>query len=428
MNEDLRAAVTRALRHVDIEIDPSRFDEREEYARLREMREMGMYPQLAARLAVLIVLGWKRNDLSEGLDVTRVTINNWLSAHTSRSSTFDEAIERDDSVVLTRALNKLNPRAAQIAAGVRFTHDKFVVPDGFVPTINALWRVAYRSRGAELTTNPEISAASDALDVVISLMLRRGVTNVAIANAAGVTHRAVLDRMHRARVRGLLLVCDEIDDACESFYGENDVKQLYGPIGVAPGSRKIDTDAWLPVASPLSPLWVPVRVTSPNPSQYWLQTLVNDASGTPMLLSLPSLGIKSGERDPAIAQQTTTMHLAGLTSLEDQVSIDWHSLSEIGVAAMIGRMNEQSEVAISVASNRDRVMFVRSDLLYTESAQNAGMTPHNIYGVVPDGIKERFIEPFELVLRCFSNPDEVIEEYSPITKHDALAGTRSHAS
>lgn len=416
MQPDLKRAVHEVLPQVEIVNNASNFDERAEYARLRELRELGLMRELSARLAILVTLGWKRTDICEAMDVTRVTINNWLSAHTLGEHTYDifrGDLERDRDV-LRPVLNRLSDRAGQAMSGLRFEHDKFVVPLGFEKPLEALWRVAYRARGHELTTDEEVAAVSDALDVLISVLLRRGVTNIAIAKAAGVTHRAVLDRMNRARQRGLLLDCDTVDGECEAFFGENEIRRAYGP---QPTPSYISSTEWLTMLDDDCPV-VPIRLTSPRPSQYWLQTLTHIESGDPALLS------RAVETH---AVEHSMMRIAKLPCVDDEGSVS--SCSEDFVASRLGRMSEDSPHAQAVAQLREGIMFVPAALLYTEKTERIGITPRTsqqAYSSLPTAIIEKHFAPHELVTRCFFETEDVLDEYAPTTKHAEDAKTRRH--
>lgn len=395
--------------------------DRLEYARLRNLRARGQMRPLAARLSVLTTLGWKRTTIAEAMDVSRVTLNNWLRDHTSGGETFrpytTSALEGDpDSAakdeVLAPVINKLTARNAEELGGVRFEHDKFIVPAGFVRPIAALWRVAYRARGHDLTTDPEIAAAGDALDILISILLRRGVTNLAIAKAAGVTHRAVLDRMNRARQSGLVLNCD--GENCEAFYGEQVLRDRYSLSN--PRQDGTDLDEWL---TDDAANFVPVRITSARPARYWLQTMVDTETHEPVVMTLHTLG-------EAHADWHTRLSAAQFPCSEhDEACIAW---DELLLATLLGRMNENSDESAELARRfRDRPLFVQAYLLYTESMERAGRlpkTPQQAKLQIPDLLWVKYFAPFDTVTRCFTDPDEIESEFEPTVKHKADAKTR----
>ena len=417
MDTALKTAVMAALTQVEVKtVEDAMASDRLEYARLRTMRSDGSMRPLAARLSILVTLGWKRTTIAEAMDVSRVTLNKWLRDHTFGGETFKpygpDALEGDpDSAskdeVLAPVVNKLTPRNAEELGQVRFEHDKFIVPAGFVRPLAALWRVAYRARGHELTTDPEIAAAGDALDILISVLLRRGVTNLAIANAAGVTHRAVLDRMNRARQRGLVLNCN--GDDCEAFYGEKVIRNYFS------GANPIKTalDEWL---TDDAAQFVPVRITSPRPARYWLQTMTDTVTAEPVVMTL-------GE---AHDMWHTRLSVAKHSCVEDSEALI--ARDEIQLTAALGRMNEASFESNSLAMRlRDRPLFVQAYLLYTEAMERTGRLPKTARQAklhVPDALWVKYFAPFDVVQKCFDDPAEVESEFEPTVKHKADARTR----
>lgn len=428
MDTALKTAVEDVLTHIIIRPDDTdKGLDRLEYARLRDLRSKGLMRPLAARLAILTTLGWKRTAVAEAMDVSRVTLNNWLRDHTSGADTFkpygSDAIEGDpDSVarddVNAPVTNKLTARNAEELGGVRFEHDKFVVPEGFKRPLAALWRVAYKARGHDLTTDPEIAAAGDALDVLISVLLRRGVTNLAIANAAGVTHRAVLDRMNRARHRGLVLVCG--GDDCESFYGEAVVRRVIAHNDFS----SYDASEWSNHSGLENPgLLAGIRITSSRPARYWLQTMVDtEVDGHPAVV-LPPRG------DEHVGWHTR-LHCAKFACFDDhRVSTAY---DELTLTALLGRMNEASFDSNTVSKRmRNGIMFVSAEFLYTESMERRGMLPSTSGQAVkhmPPKLWDTYFEPYDTVKRCFTNPAEVESEFEPTAKHKSDAKTRRENS
>lgn len=438
MDAALKTAVSQALKTIEVKFDLSPADDerndRIEFLRLREFRKMGLMRPLVARVALLTSVGWKRTAIAEALDVSRVTLNNWLRDHTSGEDTFraygPDALEGDpDSDVTDQVtaplVNKLTKTNAEKLGGVRYEHDKFVVPAGFVRPLSALWRVAYRARGPELTNDPEVAAAGDALDVLVSVLLRRGVTNLAIAEAADVTHRAVLDRMNRARQRGLVLSCGRDDDACESFFGEDVVRQLYGMAGGYDESA-VDTKMWIDSSECASfdgALAVtPVRLTSARPSKYWLQTMVDtEAEGRPAVV-MPVRGEKHRDWHSRLR---CSRH-----DCSDDVTKTRTARSELPLAAMLGRMNEESGTARAIAATlRNVPMFVPTSLLYTEAVESTGLlpvAPSEAVSHVPAALWEKYFQPFPTVLKCFFDPDDIESNFEPTAKHKPDAKTRRH--
>lgn len=410
--------------------------ERTEYARLRDLRASGLWGPLAARLCLDITLGWRRTEIAEAMDVSRVTLNNWLRQHTRGGSTFTAygpyALEGDFDTASTDEvnapiLNKLPSRKGEQLTGIKFVPDRFIVPAGFHGPLDALWRIAYRSRGAEVTKDDDVTAASDALDVLISILLRRGVTNLAIGEAAGVTHRAVLDRMNRARARGILMSCD-LPSGCESFHGEHDVVSLW----TGDPSNIVTDDDWTEDEFDLKTSRVhlaAVRATSTRPSRYWLQTLVEqsailDDGDVPVVVTMG-----------AHEREHTKLHIAQLECWDDSRN-ELKSLAhrayigELWTSALLGRMGDESIKGTVLEQMRGELMFVPLPLLYTESAERAGYmppTPADARRHVPSGLWEKYFAESDLVTDCFTKTDEVLASFEPTTKHPADARTRRGA-
>lgn len=422
MNKALKAAALDVLTQGGVEIllaDAAGL-RTAEIRRLRDMRDSGQNRPLAARLALLTTLGWRLADIAEAMDVSRVTLNSWLRDRTNGADTFrpygpDALVGDPDTLhtalVMAPILNFLSRRNGEALADLRFEHDKFIVPDAFVRPLGALWRVAYKARGPELTSDPQVAAAGDALDILISILLRRGVTNLAIAEAAGVTHRAVLDRMNRARLRGLLLECG--DDSCESFFGENDLVDWH----LKP--RPVDASGWLERNAAYGDVFhTPVRVTSPRPSKYWLQTMVDTSEyAHPAVVIGPA---NHGEMHARISIATNLCRDPGGGAFVAH--------SELQVAAALGRLNEDSARSKALAAYRDKaVMYVPSDLLYTLASERAGMLPVTAAEAIlhiSRPLVEKYFEPFSLVIKCFVDPAEVESKYGETVKHRPDAHTR----
>lgn len=76
--------------------------------------------------------------------------------------------------------------------------DRAKLPPAIADALSALWRLNLRDRSAGH------SEQSKDLDTLLALLLRRGVPNLAIAQEAGVTHRAVIARSNRSQDRNTL--------------------------------------------------------------------------------------------------------------------------------------------------------------------------------------------------------------------------------
>lgn len=62
--------------------------------------------------------------------------------------------------------------------------------------MRALWRVAYRVRGAK--SSVEARNCAQTLDIIIELLLRRGVTALNISRILGIQHMAVTQRSKKS--------------------------------------------------------------------------------------------------------------------------------------------------------------------------------------------------------------------------------------
>lgn len=409
LNEATLEAVERAVKIITPEEESPETALKLEFDRLRFFHENSLPQHLAARAALLINFGYQRSDLAAEIGVSRVTLSKWLEDHTSGADTFKPYFDSkatEDAAVLAPVTSLLTPSGRAKLSGLKFAHDKFLVPGGFVEPLQVLWRVAYRARGPENTKDPEIAAASNALDILISLLLRRGVTNLAIAHAAGVTHRAVLDRMKRARARGLLLKCGEVDESCEAFFGEDDVKRAFS---AGPSSVPGITERWLDSGQPLAL----VKTSSTHPNKFWLQTMV-EPDGSAALY----------RNDVDSDKKSMQFELAGFDV--DKVAT---ASNEIAVSLAIGRLNPESSAAVTLASSRDDAMLVSAGLLYTKSSQAAGVlpeTPAQSAAAIPASLWNEYFEPYDRVKNCFFDTDGVVKDFKKIARHAPWAETRSN--
>jgi hypothetical protein len=410
LNEAVLEAVERAVKIITPEDESPEKALSLEFDRLRYFHENSLPQHLAARAALLINFGYQRSDVASEIGVSRVTLSKWLDDNTRGADTFKQFFDSqtpEAAAVLAPVTSLLTPSGRAKLSGLRFAHDKFLVPEGFVEPLQVLWRVAYRARGPENTKDVEIAAASNALDVLISLLLRRGVTNLAIAHAAGVTHRAVLDRMKRARARGLLLKCGEVDESCEAFFGEDDVKRAFsGGPSSAPGLA----GRWIDSGQPLAL----VRTSSTHPNKFWLQTLV-ESDGRTALYHTPSTPY-----DKKAAQ----FELAGFDP--DKVLT---CSNELTVALAIGRLNPDSSAAVKLAESREGAVLVSASLLYTTSSKAAGVLPENpveAVSAVPRALWDEYFAPYDKVKDCFFKTDEVVKDFKKIARHAPWAETRAN--
>jgi hypothetical protein len=156
----------------------------DEYTYLRALREAGDQESLAGRVRDLREHGWAMSDLAEGIGVARqwlyILRNRFPNAHSPADAPEIEDLRADTEPDIPLKL------------------DRAKLPPALADALSALWRLNVRDRSAGK------SEQSRALDVFLELLLRRGVPNLAIAQEAGVTHRAVIARTNRAQDRSTL--------------------------------------------------------------------------------------------------------------------------------------------------------------------------------------------------------------------------------
>jgi hypothetical protein len=411
MHDDLRNAAGGVLKYVEMgtSTDVTSKTDAAEMDRLRRLYKAGQMPELAARIAILIVLGWKRSEIATGMGVSRVTVNNWLSTHTLGLKTYDDFSRFSDKDVLAPVTVKLSQKIASELTRLNFKSDRFVVPPGFETPINALWRVAYKSRGSA-AVDREVTVASDALDVLISLMLRRGVTNLAIARAAGVTHRAVLDRVIRATARATVHAKYVDWDGNEGFLGEMQIKQRMVD-GFSPRSTEID-DHWKLDEFEHKHESV-VQLTKNHPSRFWVQTLQDDEG----LITVPV-----DHRDPDAVDVLTRMKVSGIRALRPGMV---HP--DMDVACAVGRMSEHPELGKLMSKLRGKTVSVPTELLYVRSNPFLPKTAEEAMSHVPPVLWDTYFSIGVVTQQCFYKPEAVFDEFPPTTKHGPEAHTRREA-
>ena len=175
---------------------------------LRDLRDSLGNEACATRIRELLKYGWQVSQVADLIGVTRVSVSKWTSKL--------PAVDLDPAPIV----DFRSPAQRQRDTGLRLRRVKVGVPDALADPLQALWRIAYTHRYS--TAEEQTSrAASDALDVMLSILLRRGVTFFAIAEAADVTHRAVMDRMRRASLK-CRVFCDG-----DKFAGYSDLGSVW---------------------------------------------------------------------------------------------------------------------------------------------------------------------------------------------------------
>lgn len=145
-------------------------------------------------------LGWQVRVIADVLGVSRPTVNKWVMTHV------DEPLSVEDTVAVNTALT-VYPTALIDVRNTEFrtkrsglTWRKVVaMPTPEIATMmRALWRVSYRARGAKSTREERV--CSFLLDLMLDLLIRRGMTAQNIASVMGMTHRAIFARLERSEV------------------------------------------------------------------------------------------------------------------------------------------------------------------------------------------------------------------------------------
>lgn len=156
----------------------------DEYTYLRILRESGDQQALAGRVRDLREHGWSMSTIADAVGVARQWLYILLGRHPDAQSPADAPPIED--------------LRAEIEPDVPLKLDRAKLPPSISDAMSALWRLNLRDRSAGK------SEQSKTLDVLLALLLRRGVPNLAIAQEAGVTHRAVIARTNRAQDRNTL--------------------------------------------------------------------------------------------------------------------------------------------------------------------------------------------------------------------------------
>jgi hypothetical protein len=315
----------------------------------------------AARAKQLRGAGWTINDIALAAGVTRVTISKWLKMDTEDEPSPSHPV--DDRRDYDAELRKLGYRWSTV-------HQR--VPLELVEPLRALWRVAYTHRKSK-SVSTDSRAAGDALDVLISILLRRGVTNFTIAETAGVTHRAVLDRMARASTKCRTLCGEE-------FYGASTVVGWLGAAG-----DTYDVGAWL------------------NPGNDWTPGAVKSSRRT----GAARLRIR------ALTDQDERPYIMGASYVVDDLvrrgrefSADRPYVDEQRMAYLYAKAGS------SVTTTE---CFISSQLLYVEPLATSLWTGA-VTQQIPRTLWDKFFDPSPAVLEAMYNPSDVLDRYHEIKK------------
>lgn len=193
-----------------------------------------------ALLAVILTeLGWPVHKIAKALDVSRPTVNKWIMTNASKPITDDELVMfngASDSItsIINQALVDVRTRDFRSRrSGLTWRKATFLPSHEVSTMLRALWRIGYRVRGER--SPEEERVCSYTLDIMLDLLLRRGVTAQNIAKIVGVTHAAVLTRVRRSEV------LHNADGKNRFWIDVNDIAEMRG--GTLPlDSDVVDTD------------------------------------------------------------------------------------------------------------------------------------------------------------------------------------------
>lgn len=156
-----------------------------------------------AILAVLLTeLGWSGRDVIRALNVSRPTITRWVFIEQDKKITADEieAVNKAFSYTTTTFPGLIDFRTVSFRSkrsGLFLQKAVFLPHADIAVLMKALWRVAYRTRGDRSGFSENVCSAT--LDIIIEMLLRRGVTALNISRILGIQHMAVLQRNKRTK-------------------------------------------------------------------------------------------------------------------------------------------------------------------------------------------------------------------------------------
>lgn len=364
---------------------------------------------LAARVIINSELGWPVTEMSDMIGISRVSLYSHL-----RDLTRDQLAGAMDANVKRVTLDFRSKQKRQDAHGVAFKMDKIVVPPEFHPTLNALARTAYHARGsAAAGYDLKLACVNDCMDIYVSLLLRRGVTNMAIAHAVGMTHRAIIDRMNRARRRAFVLTADE------TFYGDRDVKALDVSVST-------DDPFWAK-AKTLDFVAVQSTASDDKTPRTWTRVLVNQRTGKPIVFRGSRKGtvdLSAGifERD-GILPEGSAHDLANITSSSPL-------LSEFRTTLILAAFQTPRARANRLRGDR-QVHLVPAEFYYGELLQHYKLDRTS--NMVPSALMKKYFVDCEEAMNCLETPSAVLLEQSAPRKHkervhtlDVKPGQRRH--
>lgn len=151
---------------------------------------------------ILTELGWPVQRVTSILNTSRPTVNRWVFTHQDTEitekeiQTFADAMRPEGStwsaLLDFRTVEFRLRRSAMV-----FKKAVFLPSPEVAQFMRALWRVAYRTRGSKSKYSEYVCAQT--LDIMVELLLRRGVTAQNIGHILGIQHMAVIQRHRRSK-------------------------------------------------------------------------------------------------------------------------------------------------------------------------------------------------------------------------------------
>lgn len=347
---------------------------RTEATKINALRDEGSFELAATRIALLREAGWTISSLAIVLDVSRSAIASWgpPSDDLRKDALALGPIQYLPKSTIEREVRSRDPYFTMIDS---LDYTTFDVPAPLVAQLRMLVRYAYMSRSSGPRTAPlvgtrthkggaltDYNIAADVLDVVLSVLTRRGVTAYRISALEGVTHRAVLSRMRRATERvgapGRYLTENVV-------LGDND-SPFSGP------------EWWTPV--PQNAKYIPIS-TIPGGTRLTIRTMLS--------------GQEYEQSDPRLTRWVNDGHIIARTELD---------------------------VARALASPHRTWVMVPSTLLSFADCDTAA-NHCDLYEILPEIVFTK-AAPSELVMQILEDPLSLEAEAPQIRKHPLHAKTR----
>ncbi|AKJ72539.1 hypothetical protein PP301_gp002 [Gordonia phage GMA2] len=175
----------------------------------------------------LAELGWPVNLIIKVLNISRPTLNKWIYMHQEQRIT-EEEIElfslfenrdKDSNLLFSFMFDFRTMNHRTRRSGLIFEKATMLPTEDTVQVMDALWRIAYRTRGSKSDYASRACAAT--LDIFIEMLLRRGVTALNLGRLLGVQHMAVLQRSRRSND-----LYEQVETALDLDFGVTTLEHL----------------------------------------------------------------------------------------------------------------------------------------------------------------------------------------------------------